>query len=221
MKQLILHGPAISASRKKLIEIKKKYDPNDVVVFEKEADSADILASLQTVSLFSENRLVIVENPAEDLMTQLSIVNFPLSITLVLWFDHEMNKFFASQIKKIPQSAQVFFFPEAKEASIFPFLDKLGSKDKGGFLEMAKLKKAGLDTQYLITMILYLLRNLVATPKGAKEFVKNKNGRMRKNFSPEELVNLYKYVLEVDFKIKSGVIEPVQAEFLLVNMFTH
>lgn len=209
MKAVALHGPAISASRKKLVEIKQKFDTNDVVTFEKGSEISDILASLQTVSMFEENRLVILENPPDDFALDYTL--YPVSCTLVFWYDHE--------IKKIPKSVQILFFPEAKEISVFPFLDKLGNKERSAFLEMDKLKKAGYDGQYLITMVFYLLRNLVATPKIAKEFVKNKNVKMRKNFSSEELVNLYKFVLELDFKIKSGLLELKQAEFSLVNLF--
>ena len=211
MKLLALHGPAISSSRKKLIEIKQKFDPNDVIIFEKGAETDDILASLQTVSLFSEKRLVIVENSSEDLT--FGSLNSSDSPTLLLWYDHE--------IKKVPDGAQVFFFPEAREISVFPFLDKLGNRNKEAFLEMDKLKRGGFDTQYLITMIFYLLRTLCCTPKNSPEFVKKKIARQKQNFSEDELVNLYKYVIETDFKIKSGLMEPAQAEFLLVNLFTH
>lgn len=209
MKQLVLHGPAINSSRKKLKEIKQKFDPNNVITFEKGSEISDILASLQTVSMFKEDRLVIIENSSEDFLLNYTLLPYPY--TIVFWFDHEL--------KKLPEKTEVIFFPEAREISVFPFLDKLGARDKTAYLEMDKLKKAGFDNQYFITMIFYLLRNLIATPKNAKDFVKNKNAKMRKNFSTEELVNLYKYVLEVDFKIKSGLLETSQAEFLLVNKF--
>lgn len=209
MKAVLLHGPAIDASRKKLSEIRNKFAPESVMVFEKGAELAEILTNLKSQSLFDGDRLVILENPQEGF-----IVDSFDSLILVLWFDHEIDG------KKWPQ-ADVLFFPEAKEVSVFPFLDLLGQRDKRAFLELDKLKRAGYDSQYLITMILYLLRNLVATPKGAKDFVKNKNAKMRINFAPDQLVNLYKSVLETDFKIKSGLLDEPQAEFLLVNSFLH
>ncbi|MDP3733464.1 MAG: hypothetical protein Q8Q91_02870 [Candidatus Daviesbacteria bacterium] len=212
MKLLLLHGPAINSSRKKLSEIRRKFDPNNVVVFDSDEDEKNVLAALQTVSLFEGERLIILENPPEDFISDLSLVACHLS--LVIWFDHEID------IKKW-KDAEVLFFPEAKEVSVFPLLDYLGNKNSKAFLEMDKLKKAGFDLQYLITMILYLLRNLSCTPKSAKDFVKKKNERMRKNFSADELVNLYQMVLNTDFKIKSGLLETTQAEFLLVNLFLH
>ncbi|MBI2338144.1 hypothetical protein HYU95_03075 [Candidatus Daviesbacteria bacterium] len=68
-------------------------------------------------------------------------------------------------------------------------------------------------------MSFYLLRNLAVTSKKAPQFVKDKLQRQRKNFSLEKVISLYKEVLEIDFKIKSGLLEKPQAEFLLVNKF--
>ncbi len=216
MRLLLLHGEAIASSRKKLLEIKQKFDSNNVVVFEKGVEVSDVSGTLQTVSIFEEERLIILENPPDDFVFDPS----PLIYHLVLWFDHEVpeKKPVMEWVKK---EGQILYFPEAKKTTIFSFLNKLGMKDKGAFIELNKLKKEGLDTQYIIIMIFYLLRNLVVSPKGAKEFIKNKNAGMRKNFSPDELINLYKEVLEIDFKIKSGLLEKDQAQFSLINLFCH
>ncbi len=218
MKLLLLHGSAKTASRKKLIELKLKFDVNNVVIFEEGSNIQTILGSLATSSLFEEERLIILENPPEDFASEFSIVNSQLSI--VLWFDHEV-----ADKKPVMQwarkSGQLLYFPEGREVSAFQFLDKLAAQDKNAYLELEKLKKAEYDTHYLITMIFYLLRNLVATSKTAKDFVRNKNAQMRKNFSSEALIKLYKDVLEIDFKIKSGLLEKDHAEFLLVNLFCH
>jgi len=216
MTLLLLHGPAKVASRKKLIEIKQKFDTNSVVVFEEGSDVQTMLGNLATPSLFSEPQLIILENPPED-FTNFTL--YPLPFTLVLWFDHEV-----SEKKPIMEWAkkngQILFFPESKEVSVFPFLDYLVSRDKKAFLEIEKLKMAGFDIHYFITMVFYLLRNLVATPKNAKSFIKEKLIRQRKNFTQGKITNLYNDILEIDFKIKSGLLEKSQAEFSLVNKFT-
>ncbi|MBI2018027.1 hypothetical protein HYS92_03165 [Candidatus Daviesbacteria bacterium] len=145
MKAVLLHGPAIDASRKKLSEIKQKFNPENIVVFEEGTETGEILTNLQSDSLFAGERLVIAENLPED------FINYTLLIihyTLVLWFDHEVD---TKNFK-----GEVFFFPEAKEVSVFPFLDFLGNKDKKAFLELEKLKQ-NYDNQYLITMILYFV----------------------------------------------------------------
>lgn len=212
MKLLLLHGAGITSSRKKLVSIKEKFTPNDVMVFEKGTDTGEILSHMRTVSMFDENRLIVLENPPEDLISQLSIVSSQLSI--VLWFDHEL--------KKLPEKrsdVEIYFFPEAKEISVFPFLDMLANKNPKAFVELEKLKKGGFEIQYILTMVFYLLRSLAVTPKNAPEFVKKKVAKQRESFSLEKVKNLYKFVIETDFKIKKGLMEINQAEFLLVNKF--
>lgn len=223
MKLQLLHGPAISSSRAKLIQIKKEFDPNSVVTFEKGAEVSDIVNNLSSSSLFSEDRLVILENPSEDLFLALPLTlasrSEPYPFTLILWFDHELSekKPVMEWIRR--EKGEVFFFPEAREASVFPFLDFLAAGDKKAFLELEKLKRANFEIQYFITMVFYLLRNLAITPKNAPPFVKQKLERQRKRFSLADLRNLYKDVIEIDFKIKSGLLEINHAEFLLVNKF--
>lgn len=217
MKPLLLHGPAKTASRKVLIEFKQKFDQNNVVVFEEGSNLQRVLDTLSVSSLFPDQQLIILENPLED-FTNYTL--HPTSHTLILWFDHEVNskKPILESVKKV--KGEIIFFPEAKEMSVFPFLDYLAAKDKKAFLELSKLKIAGFDIQYFLTMVFYLLRNLVATPKNAPEFVRNKLQRQRKNFPLDKVTKLYKEILEIDFKIKSGLLEKEQAEFLLVNKFT-
>lgn len=227
MKLQLLHGPALTSSRAKLISIKQKFDPNSVVTFEKGAEVSDIVDNLVSTSLFSDERLVIVENPPEDFALSSPSANLAFGgtldssdLTLLLWFDHEIGvkKAVLEWVKK--EKGAVLFFPEAKEVSVFPFLDLLAYGDKKAFLEMDKLKKSGFDIQYFITMIFYLLRSLAITPKTAPQFVKQKLERQRKRFNLEDIKNLYRDVIEIDFKIKSGLLETSQAEFLLVNRFT-
>lgn len=219
MMRLLLHGPAISSSRRALQEIKNKFHADNVVVFEKGEDLSVILTNLQSVSLFEGERLVVVENPLEGMTSLGNEVAANSAHALILWFDHEID------IKKW-LGFKIEFFPEVKEVSVFTFLDLLAFGDKRAFLEMEKLKKAGLSTGrqgfdifYFLTMVYYLLRSLAVTPKNAKPFMRDKLQRQRKNFSLERIEKLYGEILEIEFKIKSGLLEKPQAEFLLVNKF--
>lgn len=217
MKLLLLHGAGIASSRKKLSDLKRQFDPNSIVVFGKEDSLEEINNNLAATPLFSTERLVILENPPEDFTYTL----YPreASYTLILWFDHELSdkKPIITYVKE--NRGEFFYFPERKEISVFPFLDYLGNRDPRAFLELDKLKKGGFDIQYIITMVFYLLRNLEYTPKEAKDFIKKKNLKLRSNFSSEQLLGIYKSILEIDFKIKSGLLETEQAQFLLVNLF--
>ena len=79
MKPLLLHGPAKEASRKKLLEIKEKFTQNNVVVFEEGTDLQVILGGVATQSLFSDERLIVLENPHEDVILNLSLIAYCLS----------------------------------------------------------------------------------------------------------------------------------------------
>ena len=223
MKPLLLHGPAINSSRQKLIILKEKFDTNNVVVFESGASNQDVIGNLMTQPIFAEERLIILENPDENFI---DYTLTPTPNTLILWFDHTVDekKPIFEWVKK---NGQILYFPEGKEVSVFPLLDFLAVGDKKAFLEIKKLKDGGLpagrqgfDIFYIITMVFYLLRNLVVIPQKAPEFVKQKLVKQRKRIQKEDLKNLYRKVLEIDFKIKSGLLEKSQAEFLLIHKFT-
>lgn len=216
LKVLLLHGPAIKTSRIKLQQLRSKFHPDNVIVFEEGSSSQDIVDNLVSTALFSDERLVILENPPEDFAVSTLDSR---DLTLLLWFDHEVGekKEVVGWVKE--NKGEILFFPESKEISVFPFLDLLAQGNIKAFLEMKKLKDAKYDIFYFNTMVIYLLRNLVNTPKNAPQFVKDKLDRQRKNFSPDKIKRLYKSVLDLDFKLKSGLIETEQAEFLLVNKF--
>ncbi len=217
MKVVVLHGPGKTGSRNKLLEIKQKYTDENVVVLPGGVTEMELKSALNTDSLFSEERLVIIENPSESF--KLEGLSGAEGVTLVIWLDKDLDarKSLFKSLKEF--GAQLLNFPEAKEMSVFPFLDNLADGKKEAFLELKKLNEAGYDSQYYITMIFYMLRSLVATPKNAPSFVKQKLSRQRGRFSESDLTELYKFVLETDFKIKSGLIENDQAQFLLVNRF--
>ena len=218
MKIHLLHGWAIDASRTRLVNIKKGFDSNNVVIFEKEADLESINGALMTNLLFSEEKLIILENPPEDFVFDLSLDTGHLS--LVIWFDHEIS-FKKPIMEWVKKKGEIEFFEEGREISVFPFLDSLAEGNKKAYLDIDRLKSSGFEIQYFITMIFYLLRNLAVTPKNAPQFVKQKLERQKKNFDLDKIKNLYKEIIEIDFKLKSGLQEKNHAEFLLVNLFTH
>lgn len=216
MRLLLLHGSAEHISRQKLSEIKRQFDNGNIQVVDSFSSVKDVMGALMSLPLISEKRLVILEEPTEDIrMDQIADSD---DLTLVVWFGKELAEK-SSVLKFVKEKkGEILYFPPEKETSVFPFLDMLGNKDKRAFVELKKLKKNGSDTQYLITMILYLLRSLAVPNKKAPSFVQQKTQKQRQNFP--NLSQMYKFVLETDFKLKSGLLEKPQAEFDLVNKFT-
>lgn len=217
MRLLLLHGPGIINSRNQLIIIKKQFNEDSISVWEDKFNFSELINHLMTPALFSDKRLVILEKPSEEYnYTQLPKI---ADLTLVLWFDKELGV--KSKILSYVKASmgEVKVFSEKQEATIFPFLDSLGNQDKKAFIELAKLKTQGIDTHYLITLIYYLLRNLVCIPQNAPSFVQKKMESQKANFKLEELINIYNNILNVDYKLKAGLIEKDQAEFYIINQF--
>lgn len=214
MKLHLLHGPAISQSRLKLSELKKNFTLENTVTFE-DPTSGQIMETVPAVPLIANKRLYIFENPAEDL--DLENVRADDDLTVVFWFDHQLDEKKATFQFVKTSHGQIVFFPESKEITAFPFIDALGYKNKRAYLELQKLKEVGYEIQYIVTMIFYLLRSLTVDNQKAPSFVQKKTAKQRQNFS--DLPGLYRFVLETDYKIKKGLLEPDQAEFLLVNQF--
>lgn len=216
-KLLLLHGPGLINSRKKLVDIKSKYSPEDITTFSGNFRVEDLMGNISTVSLFSSDRLVVVENPS-DALADLSL-DLPDGVTLVFWSDHEISS--TKPILKLikEQKGEALLFPASKETSVFPLLDALGNKDKSAFVLLEQLKIEKVDFQYIVTMILYLLRTLVSPNDKAPAFVKSKLQKQQQNFNKEKVTEIYKFVLETDFKLKSGLVEKDQAEFQVLQKF--
>lgn len=217
MKLQLLHGPGLISSRSKLQLIKRQFNPSNVVVFGPEANLQEVLGMLVTPSLFADPGLIILENPPENLTLGSSFIIYPSS--LVLWFDREISSKspVLESIKKY--NGEVLFFDASKETSVFPFLDNLAYKDQRAFLELHKLKAAGFDVFYILTMVFYLLRSLIFIAENAPEFVKKKLAKQRMNFELVDISNLYEDILEIEFKLKKGLLDTPEAEFLIAGKF--
>ena len=200
----------------KLTLIKRNFDPQEItdlagkIFSQKEID----LLSGQS-SLFSEKRLIIIDNPAEFSFEKL---NGDENLSLILKFSKTLPSSSLIIKNSLKYSPQITAFPEEKEQTIFPFLDNLAEKNPKGLLSLEALMRE-YGSQYLLTMIAFLLRRFVVTPKKLPEFVLKKIANQRKNFSPERIKELYLKTIETDFKIKSGILEEAMAVKLLTQEF--
>lgn len=213
MKLILIHGNALVAIQNKLREVKKKYDNFSILEFDaKQKSFSEILPEIGTGGLFSEDRLIILQN-FEDI--DLEKLNDE-SLTVVLKYSKSLAS--NSKILKaaISKKAEIISLSEKDESSIFPFLDKLAEKNQTALKELESLFNQ-FGGQYLLTMCFYMLRRLVQTPKNLPPFVLKKIEKQKRNFPIEKIADLYKQSLETDYKIKSGLLEERIGLFLLVN----
>lgn len=210
MKLILLHGSQQVAVANKLTEIKKKFDSLSVTEI---PDSFN--PQVSTGSLFSQNRLVILENP--DLKSVEKALNeSDPNLTIVLKFSKSLEKSSPIFKKLSDAKVEIFVFNDIEQNTIFPFLDMLGSKNKSSLKEFEKNYNE-FAAQYLLTMLAYFLRRMIQKPKSTSSFMLQKLESQKKNFPKDDIRLLYKEIIETDFKIKQGQIDEKLGMTILIN----
>lgn len=216
---IILHGDGLSAISQKISQIKKDFDPVSTTSFSgKELGFDEALVKFSTPGLFSEKRLVILED--FDLTggkVDLDKLPEEKELTVVLKASKELTQasVLLKQAKKL--EAKIFLLRVQDEKSIFPFLDALAERKDVEAYSLFEKNYDAYGSQYLLTMIFYLLRKFVLKPKNLPGFVLQKMERHKRNFSQEKIKGIYLKVLETDFKIKSGLLEERMGMTLLIE----
>ena len=218
MNLVIIHGDNAVLLGKKLSELKARFDREAISQYSLKSISFDqLLIEVSTPSLFSEKRLVIVED-VDEKKVDLEKLKDDADTTIVLCFSKELTV--GSQILKMatPKKAQVFAFSQPQDKLVFQFLDLIGDKNSRalGDFELLYPQFGG---QYLLTMLLYMLRRMIVPAKNTS-FNVTKTERQKRNFPDERIKDFYAQILETDFLIKSGKSDEKTALFLLVQKMT-
>lgn len=211
MKLILVHGNFQSGVLKKVAEIKTGFD--SLSITESFEDGPGF--NFSSPSLFSDKRLVILENPDIKILEE-SLSQANPSLTVLVKFSKALEKSSAVLKKVIEAKGEVFIFEESSQTSIFPFLDMLGNLNSRAYMELEK-NYTEFGGQYILSMLAYFLRRMVQKPKTASGFMRQKIEAQKKNFSSGKIVRLYKEVIETDFKIKQGLIEEKMGVTLLVQ----
>ena len=211
MKLILIHGSFQDGVYKQLSDIKKDFDPLSIT----ENSDAGGGFNISSPSLFSEKRLVIIDNPDIKIVEKVVLEKDP-DLTIVIKFGKSLEKS-SAVLKKVSEAGgQVWVFDESNQTSIFPFLDMLGTKNQNAFREFEK-NYPEFGGQYLLTMLAYFLRRMVQKPKTGSDFMRQKILSQKRNFSPEKITGLYREIIETDFKVKQGMIEEKLGMTLLVG----
>lgn len=207
MKLYFFYGPGQVAKNNKISEIKKEFDPLSIV-------EVNDLSQIETASLFSEKRLAIVEDLAD-----LDISKLPEddNLTLIIKLSKRLPSN-STILKNLPKGATVVPFEEAEETSIFPLVDFLSEKNPKALSELEKyLNEWG--SQYVLTMMAYSLRRFIQRNKNLPPFVLKKIESQKRNFSLSRTSDLYRAIIETDYKIKQGLLDEKVGVFMLAEKF--
>lgn len=133
------------------------------------------------------------------------------------------------KLKDVHNLIPQYFSPE-----IFVTVDALAQKDKKKALEFLHNHiEHGDDPIYLLTMLVFQMRNIFLLKKSESQKMLSKNGTMgmhpfvfrktqtmARRFSLEELKNIYGKLFETDVMVKTGRLDPVSAlDFFVSQAF--
>ncbi len=228
----LLHGENLGASRQALLDLKKNYSSDSISAFDaKKIDVDEFVRVCETPSMLSDRRLVILEGKI-----QLSTINYPLSTIpsttdLLFWVGEGLkpsNKLL-KQVKEL--GGQIRVFKDVVPKHVFGFLDALGYKnEKRAFLELHRLLDQGEAPLYLLKMMVWEARNLLnvkclPASGGSKlkmnPFVRRKTQSQVENFEEEELVEIFRKLLEAEVSLKTTQLDPVLVLDRLVGGITN
>lgn len=224
----LLHGSDTSSSRQALLDLKKNYTPDSINVFDaKNFDPHELVRVCETPAMLSDRRLVILEGKfsLSTVNDQLSTV--PPTTDLVFWTEEELKP--SSKLVKLVRDSggQIRLFKEKIPKHVFGFLDALGYKNKKkAFLELHRLLDQGDAPLYLLTMIVWQVRNLLRTQsaKGKVQslhpYVFRKLKQQVKNFTADELSEIFRILLDAEVKLKTSRLDSVLILDQLVDKIT-
>lgn len=227
----ILHGDNTVVSRNHLNQLLKEAKDKNLEVIKLDGNTAsltDIKVSLETTSLFGQEKIVIIERlfsrqlskEKKEILSYLidEIDNLP---SIIFWEGKEVTP---ANLKKFNNSlnSKKFKIPSL----VFKFLDSFQPNNQKNLLAMlAGLKKG--DTEFVFYMLARRLNQLLILkdlgPKGLKiaPWQQYRLSGQAKNFTVKQLVSLYKKLLLIDTKIKTGetlIDLNYHLDLLLVNL---
>ncbi len=151
-----------------------------------------------------------------------------------LWqMSSEVNKLASfGKDKEINQDDVDLLVKASFDTNIFKTLDALAQKDKRTALKLIHQHlNQGEDQFYLFSMLVYQVRTLLklkdliekgtpyynlAKASGLHPYVVKKSSSQLRNFSLEGLKKIYQRLLDIDFKVKAGLLDSPTAMDLLV-----
>lgn len=217
----ILHGNNYSKTRDNLTKVQNKLSKTEKKeLLLDEITPEKLKEACSEFDLFSEPPFVILDVSGAGRKNVKAFVEAIKEIsneaTLVILSNKELTKKNAFlKLSEEDKTVKVVATKTEESSSIFGFTDMVFSKrKKESYEELKKLVAEGADPFYMFSMLLYSLRNIAQykfdSPSFEKlaPFVKNKTRAQSKNFTENEIKEIYDYFYVLDKEVKTGVYNP-------------
>lgn len=215
----IVHGNDYSKSRKLIINQQKKLTSE--IKIEKnllEITPKGLYEASCSFDLFGNPSLLVINIPSTkigDFKEYLKVLKkSPQETTIIILSDQKLAK--SNQfLKSAPElKAKVVLNQKPSISNVFSFLDQLFMQNRrGAYQELEKLAEEETEPFFILSMILYSLRNLTHAKYLTEDFlkktgyVKSKIIKQAENFTKEDLMYLFETAYETDKNIKTGKVQ--------------
>lgn len=210
----IFHGELVEESRKELIAFKARFQNDEVIVLEgKKVTMTDLLQAMQSHSLLSNMRLVVVENylsrisarKKEDLATIETLIHsIPEEAEVLFWDDKELGKTILNLFP--PKTDRALFKPKR---IIFQMVESLAPSPTKTFVELFTqcVRSEGIELTYAMIVRQVRLLLLVKSGQAIPEIAPWQKSRLAKQAAPftlPELLSSYSQFLLIEERVKTG-----------------
>lgn len=209
---IILHGEYTLTSYQALLDEKKKHEGKEIVILNGDGiTKADIELAIAANTLFSDDKLIIIEGllTSRPGKRKEEVMEFLKSIShadIILYEDKEAT---TANLKKFPRSKIVNFKPPQ---SIFTFVDGISPVDPKRSVQRLHELLLNEPAEIIYIMIVRQFRNMILAKEGNPKYfgslqpwMLNKFRSQARYFSMDELIVNYRKLLDIDYKIKSGL----------------
>lgn len=188
----LIHGDNVVASRRKMEEIISSFT-GEVVKFDgKNIDKNILNQALSSDGLFSDKRLIVVE---ENILE-----NFTTGHDIVFWVGKTVT---ASQIKNLKDITNFEF---KLPTTIFRLMDSLRTNNGKQLLEIYKQTLNDADAEFIFIMIVRQFRMMFNPSEIKQEWQAAKVRVQAKSFGERKLKEIYRQLLEIDWKNKNSLL---------------
>lgn len=225
----IIHGDDVLTSRRKLVELIDMQRDSEIIRFEGSKFTAeDFLVAAESRSIISNDKLIIIEQffSSKKSQEKTNIENLlyrkPEEINIIIWEGKELDK---TTLNKITD-ARLFNYSLPK--LLWRFLESIGIIEISDLLSMFNNLIKTQDVNFIFAMIIRQWHNLLLTLSqknygaiGLTSWQLAKLKRQATSFTSPKLLNSYRKLIFIEYKIKSGLTPLSLKEWLdifLVNL---
>lgn len=209
---VIIHGENSASSRLKLRELASQENTELIILDGKKLTLPDLVLAGESGSLFDSKKIIVLENffqrkiGSEKTVITQYLFKSDLPFSVIFWENREIEKI---KIAKFPKNIRYYKFD--LPGNLFKFLDSLGTTpNKQNLSAFHDLLKSN-DPELIFTMLVRQVRFLIMVKEenlntlGIPDWQYYKFRSQSRFFTMEELIALYRLLLQMDYKLKSGI----------------